>query len=213
MDTNYINNQNHSNDDLYNQQLNNNDNISQLTNNSSSNKNKKSLIIIISIIVILIIIFSSLFIKGNHKNNTGSSEYNSKDVDLNCTYTSDDKTVIIYSDLIFNYKSTGKESYNYLLKKYNKRIDNYPDGLTDEKYNNFINKNFSAYCGGFTGIDCKSSHLELGITDLGWDTIVDRTRDKIIITYSNIYGIGQTATKEDISEIKKTYEEENFKCY
>lgn len=150
----------------------------------------------------------------SHKNNTGSTEYSYKDVDLNCIYKSDDgsKNVTIYSDFLFNYKSPGEKSYNYQAMIFNKKINTYHNGLTNEIYEDFIDKLFSTYCGGFSAIDCTKDHIEFGITDLGWDTIVDRKGNKIVVTYFNVHGLGKTATKKDIKDIKKSYEDEEYKC-
>lgn len=205
-------------------------NQSNLYNGNSMNQvetpkkkiNTKLLAIIIGIIIIIVIVivskgFSNSSVLGSNENTTGSTEYKGSDVDYNCTYeyTNEDKKMKVYSDFIFNYKSTGDsgKQYNYQLKIYNKMIVEYGNGLTDSKYKDFVDSFESLECLGFGDEKkCTESHLELGITDSGWDTVVDRIGDKIEVTYYNIYGMGTTATKEDMKEIIEQYESNGYIC-
>lgn len=195
---------------------NNNDNTTTTETAPKTKDKKKTIFIAVAIIIaiIILVLVSRILFGGSHNNNTGSKEYKAKDVDLTCIYSSDDaeKNVTVYSDFIFNYKSKGNKSYNYQLKMYNKKINTYKNGVTDEVYKQFMQDLFEDYCYGLSGNDCTKSHVELGMTDFGWDTTIDRMNNKITVTYNNVYGIGQTATSKDIAKMKKDFEKEDYKC-
>ena len=59
---------------------------------------------------------------------------------------------------------------------------------------------------------CTGDHLELGITESGWNTVVDRIGNKIEITYYNVYGLGQTATEKDKNELIEQYKNNGYIC-
>ena len=184
------------NNSMNNNVSNNFNNINNNKNNLSSNrltkkaKNNKLFAIIIGIIVIIIVVvivlkgFNSSSVLGSNKNTTGSTEYNSSDVDNNCTYeySTEDKNMKIYSDFIFNYKTTesnGSQN-NYQLKIYSTMVVEYENGLTDSKYKDFVDTFDSLVC--LNSDECTGNHLELGVTNTGWDTVIDRIGNKIEVT-------------------------------
>ena len=199
-----------------NQIPNNNTNLNYSNNdNNTGNKNNKIIFIIVGVIaavVILLLLFNCS--NKNKKNTTGSSEYNSSDVDFSCTSVSDNGnlTSTTYSDFLFNYKSTGTSGtqYTYQLKQYNKMILEFKNTLTDEKYKEFIDDLNPLDC--LDSGSCTGSHLELSLSKYGYDTVVDRSGNKIEITYYNLYGMGSTATKDDIKSLKDTYESKGYNC-
>lgn len=86
----------------------------------------------------------------------------------------------------------------------------YKKTLTDEKYKEFIKELNSIDC--LDADSCTESHLELSITDFGWDTVVDRKGNKIEVTFNNTFGMGSTASKDDIKETKANFESEGYTC-
>lgn len=215
------NNQNSNSNDMYNQNNlnNNNNNFNGNMPNNNINKDKKSknklIIIIIIIVVILIFILGFLspsLLAKNHENTTGLSEYSSEDVDLNCVtnYEKEDGKRTLYSDLMFNYKKGA--SYNVSqLKTYSKLIIEYNTTLTDEKYHDFVTELSTTEC--LNEHDCKESHLEFSQTELGWNTVIDRKGNKIIVTFDNIYGVGKTLSSKEMREVKDSYEKDGTKCH
>ena len=221
-----INNMNNkdNNEDINNQK----DSYNGLTTNHDEPPKKKiniKLLAIIAAIIIFIVvlltfipkIFNNSLKTSKAKNTTGLTVYTDSDVDNNCTYeqTEDNKKIKLYLDLIFNYKSKSNSGnqINYQLRLYSKEIIEYENGLTDNEYKEFINSLDSMKCISFQGDDvCTEDHLELGITETGWDTVVDRKGNKIEMTYYNIYGTGKTATEKEIKETLERYENNGYIC-
>ena len=123
----------------------------------------------------------------------------------------DKNSVKSYSDIIFNYKTKGSsgQQYNYQAYIFNKMIIEYGDGLTDEEYKEFVDTLNSINC---IDSDCTGNHLVLDISSLGYNTIVDRTVNKIVVTSYKFSGLGVTATKEDMKILKDEYEKQGFVC-
>ena len=185
--------------------------------NSSNSSNNKTKIIIIGVAVLVALIVIVFLLKGNGKGgtvSTGSTEYKPSDVAFSCTYTTTNNnvTVTTYSDFIFNYKTKGTNGsqYTYQLKQYNKMVLEFKNTITDEKYKEFIDDLNSMDC--LNAGSCTENHLELSISKYGWDTVVDRSDKKIEMTYYGIYGMGKTATKEDIDKTKADYEKSGYTC-
>ena len=88
-------------------------------------------------------------------------------------------------------------------------IMEYGDGLTDEAYKEFVDALNSINC---FDSDCTGNHLVLDISSLGYNTIVDRTGNKIVVTSYKPLGLGITATKEDMNVLKDEYEKQGFVC-
>lgn len=185
--------------------------------NKNNKNNKKLLLIIVGVILIIFFVikgFSGSSLSRGSKNTTGSTEYKDSDVDYNCTYedTNDESTLKLYSDLIFNYKTTGDsgKTYNYQLKKYNKIIIEYKKELTDSLYKEYIDSLSSIDCIGTN--KCTGDHLELSISALGYNTVIDRTGNKIIVTYYRIQGLNATATKDDIKDVMEQLKKGGYTC-
>ena len=95
-------------------------------------------------------------------------------------------------------------------------IIEYKNGIvSDDNYNSTIKELNSLKCS--TNLDGTNSctnktHLDLGITSLGWDTIVDRKSNKIEITFNNPSGIGKKASKSDMDIVLSSYKNTGFKC-
>lgn len=192
-------------------QIPNNDANTNYTSNdlNTNNKNNKTILIIIGVVAVIIILFIFGGKSKSGKNTTGSSEYNSSDVDFSCSYVSkgDDFTITTYSDFIFNYKSS---QYTYQLKQYNKMILGFKNTITDEKYKEFIDDLNSLDC--LDAGSCTESHLEFSTTKYGWDTVVDRSSNKIELTFYNLNGKGITATKDDINSTRASFESKGYTC-
>ena len=207
-------NQAQDNSNMSNQLQNNNTNMNYPSNgNNFGKKNNKIIFIVAGVVVVVAIVVILLFLfKGSSKsgkNTTGSSEYKASDVAFSCSYVSEGENAIstTYTDFIFNYKSS---QYTYQLKQYYKMVIEYKKTLTDEKYKEFIKELNSIDC--LDAGSCTESHLELSITDFGWDTVVDRKGNKIEVTFNNTYGMGSTASKDDIKDTKASFESEGYTC-
>lgn len=157
---------------------------------------------------IFVIMLCALFITacstGVHKNTTGIGGYKDSDITFNCTYneTTDKGEMETYIDFLFNVD-------NYQMKQYSKIVLKYYNGVTDEDYKKIVDDANSLECVTNT---CTDPHLELGITDYGWDTVIDRYSDRVEIKYHSISGMGQKATKNDIKDTKKQLEGSGFTC-
>ena len=135
-----------------------------------------------------------------HKNTTGIEGYTGSDIDFSCEkITSNDATNI---DFLFNYDG-------YQMVQYMKLVLNYGDGVTDEDYKKLMDNLNSMEC--LNG-ECTGSHLELGITSLGWDTVVDRSPYSITIKSRTITGKDQLAADSDIKQIKQKYIKDGYAC-
>ena len=201
------------NNNMPNQLQNNNTNMNYASNgNNSGKKNNKIIFIVAGVVIVAIVVILLLLFKGSSKsgkNTTGSSEYKASDVAFSCSYVSEGENAIstTYTDFIFNYKSS---QYTYQLKQYYKMVIEYKKTLTDEMYKEFIKELNSIDC--LDAGSCTESHLELSITDFGWDTVVDRKGNTIEVTFNNTYGMGSTASKDDIKETKANFESEGYTC-
>ena len=60
--------------------------------------------------------------------------------------------------------------------------------------------------------DCTDSHLELGITSLGFDTVVDRKGNTVEASGYSLMGIGKKATSSDKKEVREQLEKDGYKC-
>ena len=143
-----------------------------------------------------------------HKNTTGLIGYDDTDVDYNCIYENSDENpkLKIYSDLIFDYQG---EYSDYQLKTFSKMILEYSSDVTDEDYKKFIEQMNSIGC---LTSDCTLGHLELSISLFGFDTVVDRKTDSIEVTYNNVYGMGEIASKEYIKKQLKEFNDKGYVC-
>ena len=186
-----------------------NKNGAKMMGNFDKNKIIKIALIVVVVIVVLFILKGCSSVLGSHKNTTGSSEYNAKDVDYNCFYekTDSDKKITAYIDVLFNYKDGNS---TYATKQYIKKINEYPNGVTDEIYKDFIKSLNALECQ--MASDCTENHLELNFTKLGFNTVIDRTDNQIIAIYHTASGSGQEATKKDINTLMKEYEDAGIKC-
>ena len=171
--------------------------------------NKKIIYIVVGVLVALLFIFALLGgpkgfkkITNKHTNQTGGN-YTGTDVTYNCTYTKDedDNHMIAYTDVLFNYK-------NYQAQIFSKLVLTKP-GLTDEKYEKFI-KNLYGLC--VVDNKCSANELDAGITSYGVDTHIKREGDKVTITYSNVAGLGMTASDKDKADVKEKLESQGMSC-
>ena len=188
-------------------------NVNQL-NNNSNNKNKylKYAVIVVGVIVAIVgiyFIFTNVIgVGGGHKNTTGLSSYTDSDVGLNChqTFNNSDNNTDIYMDYIFN-----KDNHTTV---YMKTIKNYPNGLTDEKYAEFI-KTFDSYdelkCSSYDE-ECLKNHHEFPSSGTGFDIVIDRKGNTIEMTNNMITGYGEKVTNKDIRSIKDELKEQGYTC-
>ena len=199
-----------------------NDNLNQNQTINQNNvttppvkKNNNILIIIGGVVIVIIVIIMVLgSLGGGHKNTTGSKEYTGKDVDYNCTTVSNKEngTITTYSDILFNHKrkdSTGTITL-YSVRQYNKMVIKYNNGLTDEKYKQVVDALNAVKC--YSGTDCTKDHLELEITDFGWNTVVDRKDDEVIISYINLNGANKTLSEKEKKEYYDTLVSSGYTC-
>jgi hypothetical protein len=176
-------------------------------------KNNTVLIVVLVLVGLFIVVpFVFGFIKGftgalSHKNTTGSSKYKDSDVTYNCSYeetTSTGAKAVYNTDLLFNHEG-------YQLYAYTKIEVTATKDITDEQYATLVKGANSSKC-VLNANECKASHLELGITKYGWDTVIDRSGKKVTITYYGVYGKGYKATKSDEEKSVKTYTDQGYKC-
>ena len=109
-----------------------------------------------------------------------------------------------YVDVLYN-TSRGNQAEQYF-----KVVTKYNQPITDEKYKEIVKGIDATKC--LFGDDCKDSHLELGLTTLGFDTVINRTTDTIEVTFYKENGKGYTAKQSDKDQVKKTYMDQNFEC-
>ncbi len=180
----------------------------QVINNGKGNNNKIKLVIIGAVVLVVLVIVAILIKNGilfsKHRNTTGSSEYKGSEVKLNCTASESEngKTITHYMDLL-----TGNG-----YKIYNKMVIAYDSGITDKIYLDFIKNIDLTTCLSKEEECAASNHLELGLTNIGFDTIVDRSGDKIEVTFYVVGGVNQTSTDDDIKELKRQFEKEGYSC-
>ena len=158
----------------------------------------------ICLITVLLLLLTGCGV-GGHKNTTGSTRYSDSEVSLNCVNVTENEksTVTTYIDILFNTKS------GYQMESYTKISAKYKSTLTDEDYKKALDSLNSIKC---INEDCSASHLELGITALGFDTVVDRGQDTLVMTGYNLVGSGYEATQSDVDLAKSSYESEGFTC-
>lgn len=224
MNNNEWNNQNNYNNQPLNNNYNNglNNLNNQVNQNIAPDKNNniKLILMILGIVIVVLIVafaatklFTNSSIINGHKNTTGSTDYKGSDVDYNCVYeiTKGNDKGTMYSDIIFNFKS-GK--YNYQIKEYRKTVYEYANGVTDSKYKEIVDSLNATECLsiGTTDKKCTGDHLDIGLTSNGWNTIVDRTSNKIVITSYNAYGLGQTASAEDKKDFIDNFIKSGYTC-
>ena len=154
---------------------------------------------------------------GNHINNTGSADYEGKDVTFNCIQTQEDteknRTVSAYDDLLVNYQGYSYFDYSKIEYDYH--------GITsidDDTWCSFIH-NVGGTSNQITTIDCPyrgQNSVNLGISTLGgtsgMNTMVTREGNKIILTYYKVRGMGQTLQGNQIRELKTSMEQAGFRC-
>ena len=220
---NFANNNNEQNGMNNNNQMNTNyNNMNNAPQTPMNNQPKKGGLGVVKYIVIGIAVLVGILVLvkvlgggssvglGGGKNTTGISGYSGSDVTYNCVSETkkSDSTVTEYIDLVFNYKSG---STVYQLKQYGKIVIKTTSAITDAKYAEYVGKLNATDC-AFNSKACSGSHLELGITSLGWDTVVDRKSNSIEFTYYTLTGKGLTASKSEMKEVKAKYESEDYKC-
>ncbi len=189
--------------------------------NNEDVKDNKKIIIFSSIIAVIVLLFlfracGEVGKSKDHSNTTGLSNYKDSDVDMNCVRKSDEDSsaATYYADFLFNHKNADKDSdklNNYQLYIYNKIFVDYKKNLSDEEYREFIKSLNSLGC--INDNDCKEDHLELGVTDLGSDTVIDRKDNKLEITFIVVHEQNKKASKNDIEKMKKNYEAQGYECH
>ena len=152
--------------------------------------------------------------KSNDYEGTFSNAYEVSDIDYRCEVTTlenggEAKDTI---DLLFDFK-------NYQLKAYHKIVATFKEGLTDEKYEEFVSNLNVLDCiefGKTIADKCKASHLEFGSTSLGFDTVVDRKGNSIELLYhqdSGSYSYGhQKLTDSEIEEVLNQLKGSGYTC-
>ncbi len=156
-------------------------------------------------IVLLLIVLLVCGCGGTHKNTTGRKDYSASRVALNCYYedASDVKTTKTYADFIFNTKE-----YKTII--YYKVEYTYKEKVTDAKYKEIMDQIGTVMCVETDA--CKKDHVELGTTVYGFETIVDRKENQVIITYYKNYGEKNKVSDNFIEKTKKEYIKNGYKC-
>ncbi len=196
-----MNNQGFNEQPMMNNQPNNNQYNNYNGNSDNKKKNNKTFIIIgvIAIVVLGSIVLNSLFKKG------------SSNVDYTCTMTNakDNINQTLTIKGTFDYKDSSGTIYQ--LYESNELVAEYTNGLTDSEYTNFTNKTFGTYC-KLDNVDCSSSHFKLISSSLGFDTVVDRNNNKIVITYIKYMGMGSTISKSEKDSLIDSYKQSGMTC-
>ena len=199
-----MNNQGFNEQPMMNNQPNNNqyNNYNNYNGNSDNKKKNNKTFIIIGVIAIVVlgsIVLNSLFKKG------------SSNVDYTCTMTNakDNINQTLTIKGTFDYKDSSGTIYQ--LYESNELVAEYTNGLTDSEYTNFTNKTFGTYC-KLDNVDCSSSHFKLTSSSLGFDTVVDRNNNKIVITYIKYMGIGSTISKSEKDSLIDSYKQSGMTC-
>lgn len=179
----------------------NNYNGNSINQTDNKKKNNKTFIIIgvIAIVVLGSIVLNSLFKKG------------SSNVDYTCTMTNakDNINQTLTIKGTFDYKDSSGTIYQ--LYESNELVAEYTNGLTDSEYTNFTNKTFGTYC-KLDNVDCSSNHFKLISSSLGFDTVVDRNDNKIVITYIKYMGMGSTISKSEKDSLIDSYKQSGMTC-
>ena len=206
MNNNSINNDHEKmNNSLNNNQTNNqysnyNNSINQVSN---SNKKNNKIIIIVGIFVLVILVIAVISLLGK----SGSSN-----ADYTCTMSETKDDIKITSIFKGNFNSKEESGSVYQLIENDKIIIDYTkDDLTDSKYESYMQKTFGSYC-MIRNIDCTSSHVELTTSSLGFDTIIDRNDNKIVITYNRYIGLGGTVSKSYKNSVINSYKKDGYSC-
>ena len=171
-------------------------------------KEKKMIIaIVVGVIVFGVFLFAlagtlKRTVFNNHKNTTGGN-YANNDVTYNCSYTKTENNnqINASADILFNYK-------NYQVQIFNKMVITV-EGLSDEKYENFV-KNIYGLC--VVDNQCTSNDIDAGITSYGTDTHIKRSGNDVIVTYTTLAGLGQTANDSDKASVKASLEKQGMTC-
>ncbi len=161
-------------------------------------KMKKRIKVILFLLVIILL-------SGCGKN-IDESVYKASDVSFSCTYeeSNEIKTIKRVADFVFNTKD------KYKARVYFKTIYTYQETISDEKYQEIIGQLDSPQC--VPDHPCTDNHLQLGVTALGSNTLLDRKDNTIEITYYKSYGENQKATQDFIESTKKEYSKNGFTC-
>jgi len=147
---------------------------------------------------------------SNSNTSTTIGDYKESDVGLRCTMskTTEKGTATMTVELLYNYK-------NYAMQAYTKVVTNF-NSLTDEEYYEYIDDNYGetteCLIDNTDGKACHKDHLELGITDDGMNTVIDRKGKTITTTFNKAFSIDQQATEEDKTNMKSAMEAQGFVC-
>ncbi len=160
----------------------------------------------IILLIILCVLFTGCEVAGGHKNTTGSTKYKDSEVGLNCTNTTTTEKATIATNMDFLFNSKG----GYQMEVYTKIVAKYNSTISDEDYKKVVQNVDASQC--IWGNDCLKDHLELGITTMGFDTVIDRNGDTVTITSTQLVGSGYKAEQSDIDLAKSSYEAEGFTC-
>lgn len=164
--------------------------------------NKIFMIIGMVVLVVLIIVVIGSLLKSSSNSN----------LDYTCIMSEEENNVkkTIIFEGTFNYKDDDGSTYQ--LSEHNKLVIEYTNnGLTDSKYNSYMNETFGSYC-MINDVDCTSNHVKLKTTSLGYDTVIDRNDNKITITYNKYMGLGYSASESYKNSIISGYKKEGFTC-
>ena len=197
-----INNMIYDNQSSMNNQYNNYNNSMNQVKNSNKKMNKIFMIIGMVVLVVLIIVVIGSLLKSSSNSN----------LDYTCIMSEEENNVkkTIIFEGTFNYKDDDGSTYQ--LSEHNKLVIEYTNnGLTDSKYNSYMNETFGSYC-MINDVYCTSNHVKLKTTSLGYDTVIDRNNNKITITYNKYMGLGYSASESYKNSIISGYEKEGFTC-
>ncbi len=193
-----VNNINYNNQPPMNNQYNGYNNTASI--NGSNKKNNKVFIIIgVVLLIIIVIIAIGILLSKLVGSNT----------DYTCTKSSTEGNIKMNITLKGTFNSKNDSGTSYKLIENNKLVIEDTDGLTDSKYEKYVTGIFSdcSY-----DKDCTGNHVKLGLTSLGFDTVIDRSGNKITITYKTYIGAGYNASKSYKKSVINDYIKDDYTC-
>ena len=165
-------------------------------------------VFIISIIIIVLTVY-----KGTkHMNSIDSPLYSDKDVDMNCVLQQEDEYMKAdwRIDGLFNHEGVGAKIYAKIVYSY-KNVDTITDEIfcsyLEDLHGTDITLTEEDGC-GYKGINT----VEAGVSALGWDTIIERKDNEIIITYNEMYEESRDTTPEEQETLISEFKEQGFLC-
>lgn len=167
-----------------------------------------AVVFIISMIVILLTLFKGV----SHRNSVGSLLYSDKDVDFNCSMLEEDdlKLVDWKLDGLFNENGAGAKTYAKIVYTYKNE-----NPISDETFCSYIDDLQGSKATITADGKCAYNGVkkaDVGTSTLGWDTLIERKENIVIITYHNVYQAFKKSTRKEQLELIDSYQKAGFTC-